>query len=258
VEPDRDPLPTRVQDTPALPDDYEHALERGLVRLGLALDPEARAAVDGHVRLLLAWTRAINLTAIRDPAAVATGHVIDSLSAVPWLRPRGAGQRILDLGSGGGFPGLPIAAALPGSTVTLLEPIRKKAAFLRTAVDATGLTDRVAVIAGRAEALAADTTQRGTWSVVTARAVASAADLVELAFPLLEPCGVLVAWKRGDIDAELAAARRAVDALGGGALDVHDVAIDGLDGHRLVTIRRTGRVPDAYPRDPAARRRRPW
>lgn len=257
MEPDRDPLPTRVQDTPALPDDYEHALDRGLVQLGLALDPDARAAIDGHVRLLLAWTRAINLTAIRDPAAVATGHVIDSLSALPWLRPRGA-DRILDLGSGGGFPGVPIAAALPGATVTLLEPIRKKAAFLRTAVDATGLTERVAVIAGRAEEVASEPTKRGTWSVVTARAVASAADLVELAFPLLEPGGVLVAWKRGDIDAELAAARRAVDALGGGTLDVHDVAIDGLDGHRLVTIRRTGRVPDAYPRDPAARRRRPW
>ena len=257
MEPDREPLPTRVQDTPALPDDFAHPLERGLVELGLALDPDARAAIDGHVRLLLAWTRAINLTAIRDPAAVATGHVLDSLSAVPWLRARSP-DRILDIGSGGGFPGLPIAAALPGAAVTLLEPIRKKTAFLRTVVDATGLTDRVAVVTGRAEELATKPTQRGTWSVVTTRAVASTADLIELAFPLLEPGGVLVAWKRGDLGAELAAARRAVDALGGGALDVHDVAIGGLAGHRLVTIRRTGRVPDAYPRDPAARRRRPW
>jgi 16S rRNA (guanine527-N7)-methyltransferase len=184
--------------------------------------------------------------------------VVDSLSAVPWIRSEGAGQRILDLGSGGGFPGLPVAAALPDSAVTLLEPIRKKAAFLRTAVDATGLTDRVAVVAGRAEELAAEPIGRGTWSVVTARAVASAADLVELAFPLLEPGGVLVAWKRGDLDAELAAAHQAIDVLGGGELGVHDVAVDGLDGHRLVIVRRTGRVPDAYPRDPAARRRRPW
>jgi len=257
VEPDREPLPTRVRDTPALPDDYAQALDRGLVELGLALGPEALAAIDGHVRLLLAWTRAINLTAIRDPAAVATGHVLDSLSAVPWLRARSP-DRILDLGSGGGFPGLPIAAALPGASVTLLEPIGKKAAFLRTAVDATGLADRVAVVTGRAEELAAVPTGRGTWSVVTARAVASAADLAELAFPLVEPGGVLIAWKRGDLGAELTAARRAVDALGGGALDVHDVAIVGLAGHRLVTISRTGQVPDAYPRDPATRRRRPW
>ena len=254
---EREPLPTRVQDTPSLPAPYVDALERGLADLGLDLDGVARAAIDGHARLLLAWTTAINLTAIREPAAVATGHVVDSLSAVPWLRTRGAG-RILDLGSGGGYPGVPVAAALPDAAVTLLEPIGKKAAFLRAVVAATGLADRVTVIADRAEALAADPTRRGTWSVVTARAVASTADLVELAFPLLVPGGALVAWKRGDLEGELAAAGRAIDTLGGGSLEVHDIPVDDLRDHRLVIVTRTGRVPDGYPRDPAARRRRPW
>jgi 16S rRNA (guanine527-N7)-methyltransferase len=257
VEAEREPLPTRVQDVPRLPDAYAIALERGLADLGLQPDAAARATIDGHVRLLLAWTGAINLTAIREPAAVATGHVIDSLSAVPWLRDRGA-DRILDVGSGGGFPGLPIAATLPGARVTLLEAIGKKAAFLSTVVEATGLSARVSVVADRAEALAADPARRGTWSVVTARAVATTADLVELAFPLLEPGGTLVAWKRGDLDAELARARRAVDALGGGSLELLDVAVEGLSGHQLVVITRTGTVPVAYPRDPGARRRRSW
>jgi 16S rRNA (guanine527-N7)-methyltransferase len=93
---------------------------------------------------------------------------------------------------------------------------------------------------------------------VTARAVATAADLVELAFPLLEPGGILMAWKRGDLDAELGAARRAIDALGGGTVEVRDVAVKDLPGHRLVVATRRGDVPAAYPRDPAARRRRPW
>ena len=255
--PEREPLPTRVQDTPALSAAYDGALERGLVALGLDLDDTARAAIDGHVRLLLAWTTAINLTAIRDPAAVAIGHVVDSLSALTWLRDRGA-ERILDLGSGGGYPGVPIAAALREAHVTLLEPIAKKAGFLRAVVAATGLAERVTVIADRAEALAAGPVRRGTWSVVTARAVASTADLVELAFPLLAPGGALVAWKRGDLTDELAAAARATDALGGGNLEVRDVAIDELPDHRLVIATRTGRVPGAYPRDPSARRRRPW
>ena len=92
----------------------------------------------------------------------------------------------------------------------------RRRAFLRTVVDATGIAGRVTVVHARAEAVAADASRRETWSVVTARAVATTADLVELAFPLLEPGGVLVAWKRGDLDAELAHARRAVDALGGG------------------------------------------
>ena len=255
--PEREPLPARVRDVPALPPAYERALDRGLAELGLELDAGARRAIDGHVRLLLAWTTAINLTAIREPAAVATSHVVDSLAAVPWLRAHGT-DRSLDLGSGGGFPGLPIAAALPGAAVTLLEPTGKKAGFLRTVVEATGLADRVAVVATRGEALAADPRETGTWPVVTARAVATTADLVELAFPLLAPGGALVAWKRGDLEAELAAARRAMDALGGGTLEVLDVAVEGLPGHRLVIARRTGHVPDAYPRDPAARRRRPW
>jgi len=257
VEAGREPLPTRIQDLPELPPADAVALEQGLRDLDLALDASARAAIDGHVRLLLAWTHAINLTAIREPAAIATAHVVDSLSAVPVLRERAA-DRILDLGSGGGFPGLPIAAAMPGAAVDLAEPIGKKAGFLRAAVEATGLAERVTVRALRAEALAGDRERRGSWSVVVARAVASSADLVELAFPLLRPDGVLIAWKRGDLDVELGAARRAVDALGGGTVEVHDVALADLPGHRLVIATRGGDVPSAYPRDPAARRRRPW
>ena len=259
--PEREPLPTRVQDTPTLPASYDDALARGLIELGLDEElrrhPEARAAIDGHVRLLLAWTRHINLTAIREPAAVATAHVLDSLSVVPWLR-AGAAERILDLGSGGGYPGLPLAAALPHAAVTLVEPITKKARFLRAVVEATGLADRVTVLTARAEAVAAERASRGTWQVVTARAVASTADLVELSFPLLARGGSLVAWKRGDLSAELAAARRAIAALGGGALEIHDVTVTGLTDHRLAIATRRGVVPDTYPRDPTARRRRPW
>jgi 16S rRNA (guanine527-N7)-methyltransferase len=214
-------------------------------------------AIDGHVRLLLAWTDAINLTAIREPAHVALGHVIDSLSAVAWLREHGV-DRLLDLGSGGGFPGVPIAAAIPSIRVVLLEPIVKKARFLATSADATGLAPRVTVVTARAETVARDRRQRGRWPAVSARAVGTLADLVELAFPLLAVSGALVAWKRGDIDVELEAARRAIDALGGGSLDVYEVPIHGLVGHRLVVATRAGRVPDAFPRGPAVRRRRPW
>lgn len=257
----REPLPTRIQDTPRLPASYEDALARGLAEVGLdgALGPDspARGAIDGHVRLLLAWTRHINLTAIRDPAAVATAHVVDSLSALPWLHDRGA-DRVLDLGSGGGYPGLPLAATLPATAVTLVDPIAKKARFLRAVVEATDLADRVTVLNVRAEALAADPERRGLWQVVTARAVASTADLVELSFPLLARGGSLVAWKRGDLSAELTAARRAIDALGGGTLEVHDVTVAGLAGHRLAIATRTGTVPGSYPREPTARRRQPW
>jgi 16S rRNA (guanine527-N7)-methyltransferase len=254
----REPLPTRVRDTPALPAAFDEIVGTGLVRLGLTATPAARARIDGHVRLLLAWTSAINLTAIRDPADIAVRHVLDSLSALAFVPGLTTAAGILDLGSGGGFPGLPIAAFVPSTAVALVEPVGKKARFLETVVAATAMGERVTVTQARAEALAGDPPHRDRWPVVTSRAVGSMADLVELAFPLLDAGGALVAWKRGALDLELRAAQRAIAALGGGTLDVADVAMPGLADHRLVIARRTGTVPPGFPRDPSLRRRRPW
>ena len=257
LDPRREPLPTRVEDVPPLPPSAIHALDAGVAALDLTLTPEARLAIEGHARLLLAWTQSINLTAIRDPDAVATAHIVDSLTAVEVFAARGI-DRFLDLGSGGGYPGLPLAAALPAERALLVEPIAKKARFLEAVIAATGLTGTVEAAAVRSEALAADPRHRGRWPAVTARAVASLAELVELSFPLLAPGGILVAWKRGDLADEVAAAQRAMTALGGGSIEGEPVFVPGLDGHVLVVVTRRGHVPDAYPRDPGARRRRPW
>lgn len=253
----REPLPTRVADTPSLPATYHAALDAGLAGLGLTLSSDARAAIDGQARLLLAWTASINLTAIRDPAAVALAHVVDSLSGVAVLRECDV-DRFIDLGSGGGYPGLPIAAVLPAARALLLEPVRKKASFLSTVVAATGLTATVEAAPVRAEELAVDARHRGRWPAITARAVASLSELVELALPLLSPGGILVAWKQGDLELEWAAAERAMDGLGGDALERRPVEVPGLDGHCLIVATARGRVPADYPRDPGARRRRPW
>jgi 16S rRNA (guanine527-N7)-methyltransferase len=287
----RDPLPTRVESCPPLPAAYDDSLDAALAALGLTLRPAVRAAIDGQVRLLLAWNAAINLTSVRDPATVAVRHVADSLTALGTLQAAGI-DAFLDLGSGGGYPGIPLAAALPSAEALLVDSVGKKARFLDVAVNAVGLAGRVRVGSVRAEALAADRRHRECWPAVTARAVAPLAELVELAFPLLAPGGLLIAWKRGEIGLELAAAQRAIEVLGGGSIEVRpatgvdqparadpagDVGSsdpagnigssdparrDGLadlDGHCLVLVRR-GRqaVPAAYPRDPADRRRRPW
>lgn len=255
----RDPLPTDVMGLPALPPGYDEVLTGGLAALGLTLDEPARHAIDDHVRLLLAWTTAINLTAIREPVAAAREHVLDSLSALPLLRRRGV-RHILDLGSGGGYPGLPLAIALPEARALLVESVGKKATFLATAIDALGLRPRVAVAATRAETLAADPHHRGRWSCVVVRAVGPLAELAELGLPLLGPGGILVAWKRrGDdgqaFDLEVSTAARAVGELGGGPPDVEAVAVPGLLDHRLVVIEKIGPTPALFPRDPTTRRR---
>jgi 16S rRNA (guanine527-N7)-methyltransferase len=252
----RGPLPTRVSDLPDLPRSYRDALDDGLDALGLALAAGQRRAIDDHVRLLLAWTTAINLTAIREPAEVARAHVLDSLAAVPVLRALDV-DALLDLGSGGGYPGVPLAVGLPAQRAVLVDSIAKKAGFLRTVVGATGLEGRVSVEATRAEALAREERHRETWPAVTARAVGSLAELVEVGLPLVARGGVLVAWKRGAVDDELAAASGALRALRAGPVRVVPSGVPGLDGHRLVVVPRRGPIDDRYPRDPAERRRRP-
>jgi 16S rRNA (guanine527-N7)-methyltransferase len=205
--------------------------------------------------LLIAWNAAINLTAIREPAEIAVRHVVDSLAAAPLLSDVGG---FVDLGSGGGFPGIPLAVALPVERVALVDSVGKKAAFLAAAVEVAGLSPRVGVAAARAEELASEGRHRERWPAVTARAVGSLAELVELAFPLLAVGGRLVAWKRGDVAAELLAARRAVTALGSGSIDEVPVRVTGLPGHLLVVVTKRGSTGAGFPRDPAVRRREPW
>jgi len=215
--------------------------------------------------------------------------VVDSLVALPLLRRLGVHQ-FVDLGSGGGFPGIPLAAALPADRALLIESIGKKARFLETALAATGLTDSVTVAAERGEAVARVPAHRERWPAVVVRAVAPLDDLVEVALPLLRHGGVLIAWKRGDpadragLGAEIAAARRVLAvavgdeaardaieteaALGdrpagaaspGRSQDrVPEGALEAaLGDHRLVVVRRGSRpLPASWPRDPAGRRRR--
>ncbi len=221
------------------------------------LPAAAVAALEGHLRLLLAWTAVVNLTAIRDPHAAVAAHVLDALAALPLLRRNGV-RALLDLGSGGGYPGLPLAIALPAERALLVDSIGKKARFLATAVTGLGLAGRVDVAAERAETLAADPRHRERWPVVTARAVASLPELVELAFPLLAPGGLLVAWKGPGIGEECARAMPALAALGGGALEVIEAASPAPAGHVLVACRKTGRTAPAWPRPPAERVRHPW
>ncbi|HEY7524362.1 MAG TPA: 16S rRNA (guanine(527)-N(7))-methyltransferase RsmG [Candidatus Limnocylindrales bacterium] len=252
----REPLPTRVHGLPPLPPAYAAGLEPALASLGVSLATDDRGRIDDHVRLLLAWNDAINLTAIRDPAGIGVAHVADSLAAIPVLHAAGV-SRFVDLGSGAGYPGLPLAIALPAEAL-LVDSIAKKAGFMRTAIDALGLADQVRALGVRGEELARDPEHRERWPAVTARAIGSLAEVIELAFPLLELGGLVVAWKGPAVDAELAPAERALAAMGGGRIEVRSSGFRGAEDHRLVVVTKRGRTPAAYPRDPALRRRRGW
>ena len=246
-------------------------VDAGLVSAGMELARPARAAIDGHVRLLVAWNSSINLTALRRPEQIARNHVLDSLiaaSAIGALRPQG----LLDLGSGGGFPGLPLAAVLLTKRVALVDSIGKKARFLDVAAEAVSnaLSDagqqppEITAVAERAEDLADQPEQREAWSVVVARAVGSVAEIAELGLPLAARGGHVVCWKRdsadGALQAEIADARRICQGTGGGTPRIIGLAAAdrvGLPGHCLVVIEKRRPTPERYPRPAGERRRVP-
>ncbi len=268
-------LPTDPWTLAAMGEPFDEALDGGLSELGLldtlAAGTGPRRSYEAHARLLRDWNEAINLTAIREPAEVARRHTCDSLSAVPLLselvRP---GATLLDIGSGGGYPGLPLAAALPFSRVGLLDSVGKKARFLAVAgaavaeVLAETEDERAPVvieaIAERAEDVAEEYGQREAWDVVVSRAVGSLAEVLELSLPLTREGGTVVAWKReeegGGLRRELQGAGSIIRAAGGGRPRVVAVEATGLAGHRLVVVPKERTTPIAYPRPAGVRRRR--
>ena len=207
----------------------------------------ARRSYEAHARLLRDWNAAINLTAIREPA---DDRPAARLRLAQRRAPRltelvAPGAILLDIGSGGGYPGLPLAAALPLSRVGLLDSVGKKARFLGVAGAAvgrhpgrgrarTGAATDIEAIAERAEDLAEEPDHRGAWDIVTTRAVGSLAEVVELSLPLTREGGSVVAWKReeerGGLRAELRDAGSIIRAAGGGRPEVVDVEAPSLPG----------------------------
>jgi len=171
-----------------------HALAEGLEALDLDLSPQASEQLLAFLRILAEWNRAYNLTAVRDPLEMVRRHLLDSLTVLPHLR----GGQIVDLGSGAGLPGIPLAIADPGRQFILLESNGKKVRFMRHAISQLGLS-RVTVVQGRAESVQLSPSP----DTVVARAVADLATLCGYARQLGAPGVWLVAMKGPDVAAEL-------------------------------------------------------
>jgi 16S rRNA (guanine527-N7)-methyltransferase len=216
------------------------------------LDPAARRSLE-IVLELLAEERA-SVSSVVDERAWRV-HVADSLTGleVPELR---SATRIADLGSGAGFPGLVLAVALPGAKVDLIESVSRKTAFIERAADAGGITNATAVTA-RAEDLARGE-RRESYDVVTARAVGRLSTLAELASPLLEPNGVLIAWKGKRDEEEESQLDRASESLAMRPEQILDVGDRAGSKHRnLHVIRKSAPTPPNLPRNPGIAKKRP-
>jgi 16S rRNA (guanine527-N7)-methyltransferase len=195
--PSRPPLPLPEAVPLPVPADWSERLGA----LGLTLDEETVTRLARYLGLLLAANAHMNLTAITDPVEVWSRHALDALTLLPHVPLR---ARVVDVGSGGGVPAIPLALARPDARFTLVEATRKKATFLSQVADALGLAN-VTVRAERAEALARGPL-RGAFDVVTARAVAKLAELIPLTEGFLQRDGVFLFIKGQRADEELSEA----------------------------------------------------
>jgi 16S rRNA (guanine527-N7)-methyltransferase len=219
---------------------------------GLSLTDAQLGALVTHAQMLLDANQLLNLTRITDEGQLALAHVADSLSLLPFLDEAPAGS-FADLGSGGGYPGIPLVI-VSGRPGVLVESTQKKAAFLTEVVETLGLDIDVQPV--RAEELAA--TRPNAFAAVTARAVSALPSLVELAAPLLEQNGLLLAMKGEPSREELAAGEQVARIAGMEALGPTRIVVAGLKAQRsVVRYRRVGRPSVRLPRRPGLAQRHP-
>ena len=230
-----------------------------LADCGIRLDATQLQRFDRYSALLRERNEAVNLTAIVDPAEIATKHFLDSLTLL-LARPPAPGARLIDVGTGAGFPGVPLAIARSDLRVTLVESVGKKVRFLEELIAALGLAN-VALVHGRAEDVGREPAHRERHDVAVARALPVLATNVELLLPLCRVGGEAVAYK-GRIEAELAAGDRAARALGGEIARVVTMAelslADVLPGRCLVIAAKRRPTPARYPRTAAELKRAAW
>ncbi len=225
-------------------------------QLGLHLSRSQLSALTLYERELMDWNTRFNLTAIRDPQEIQTKHFLDSLTCWLAMRECKAGK-LVDIGTGAGFPGIPLKIILPNMHLTLVESVGKKAEFCRHVVKILDLPG-VEVVQARAEALGQDARYRERYDWAVARAVAILPVLAEYLLPLVRVGGCMLAMKGESGPAETQTAEHAFQVLGGHVRQLLPVTLPGVAEERyLVVIDKVAATPTLYPRKVGVPAKRP-
>ena len=230
-------------------------ISRGAGELGIVLTSGQLDQFVAYTGMLLEWNRKFNLTRIVDPKEIAVKHYLDSL-VLPAVTEVANGSTLIDVGTGAGFPAIPVKIACPSLKLTLLDSVKKKLTFVETVVRELGLTD-VEVVHRRAEDLGQEKHFREQFDFAVSRAVGSLSSLAELCIPFCRVGGLFAAYKGPRASAEVDEAKNAFQLLGGKLEAVHKLTLPFSDQERaLVLVRKSRPTPAGYPRPARLRRER--
>ena len=225
--------------------------EKGLEELSISLSQEQKQQFVTYYEYLIEKNKVMNLTAITEYEEVIVKHFLDSLSIVKagcFEQNALDGKSVIDIGTGAGFPGIPLKIAFPQLKITLLDSLNKRVNFLNEVIEILGLS-KVEAVHGRAEDYAKQKEYRECFDFCVSRAVANLSTLSEYCIPFVKEGGCFISYKSGKIDEELSQAGNAVKILGGKVLDVVKFPLMGTDMDRsFVIIKKTRPTAKKYPR----------
>ena len=225
----------------------EDKFEKGLYELGINLSIKQREQFDKYYELLVEWNKVMNLTGITEYDEVNLKHFIDSLSVVRVVDMKSV-KRVIDVGTGAGFPGIPLKIAFPDTEILLLDSLNKRVKFLNEVITTLGL-ENITAIHGRAEDIAKNKSYREQFDLCVSRAVANLSTLCEYSLPFLWISGSFVSYKGEYSENEIKQAEKAVDILGGKISKIDRFKLPGTDmGRSLIKIDKVKKTPGKYPR----------
>ena len=223
--------------------EFSKSLKEKAKTLGILISDVQVDQFYNYMQLLLEWNQKINLTAITEPEEVILKHFIDSITIIPYIE---NSERILDIGTGAGFPGIPLKILLENKKFTLLDSLNKRINFLQIVINNLEL-DKIQAVHGRAEDFIKD--KRETYDIATSRAVAKLNILLEYMLPFVKTGGKCICMKSIEIEEEIKEAENAIKLLGGEIKKIDNIILPNSDIKRkIIVIKKVKATPNKYPR----------